>query len=249
MLFRRMFCRNFSEDDPRIFDRAVSLYVKNIVVGLFCTVFMMLFSYMQESLINSGVSCVLSFLCVFSAAFISVLLMYVPMIASIHRARIFSNWHALRSDVLSLSFKWATLRALLFSGFGYALISLPSYKAIIKIAFTVASFLGWQYMIFKAINIVCNMGSDEKIPLGKVITKKSDFFIETAMCTFGLLVAFPFIIEEYFFKEYGTISRWPEAQKILFSQNVPLLYTFFVLPFTICLACCCYHEALEYKNQ
>ncbi|MBQ2841173.1 MAG: hypothetical protein IJE70_07480 [Oscillospiraceae bacterium] len=141
------------------------------------------------------------------------------------------------------------MQALLFSGFSYFSVSLPSYNSIIKTAFAVTSFLGWQVMIFKAINIVCNIGSDEKIPLSKIIAKKTDYFVETAMCTFGLLIAFPFIIEDSFFTKYGTISRWPEAQKILFSQNVPLLYTFFVLPFTICLACCCYHEASEYKNQ
>lgn len=233
--------------EPRLVQQAFKLYPKNIAVGLFCSVFMMLFSYLQFVLIRNNLSLWLSAVLVFSAAFASVAFLYTPFVISVHRARITMLWRGISRDVLSLALFWAIIYSALFATLFYLLKLSVEPQAVILILFIMLLFIIWQLMLFKVITIVFNATAEDRaeVSLRSLFLANKAQFIEVVLCSFGVLVFLPYLVEQFFLRKYGYTSDWPAELKAEFSQNTPILIMFFAYPLIVFFAYSCICNAFK----
>jgi len=252
-MFRHFFNKILSsqapDSEPWLLNEAFKLYLKNIVVGLFCSVFMMLFPYLQFVLIRNNAPVPMSALLVFAAAFLSVAFLYTPFITSVHRARISKIWSAIWYEVLAIAIYWAFFHSALFL-FAYTTRHLcGEICAIVCILFLLLSIVFWQTMLFKLVLVIYKKTSEKslKISLFNLFTKNKALFMEAYIFNIGLLLFVPYFTEQFFLRKFGLTSDWSEEQKIEYSQNAPVLIMFLILPLTVILSYACMCNAVK-KN-
>lgn len=243
VLLGKMLDSHIPDTDPWLVKIANKVYFKNIAVSLFCSVFMVMSPYLQTQLIKNDMTFGISALVVFLMSFLSASFLYTPFITALHKARITRIWKNIRRDVSAMSVCYAGVFTTFFLALQYFSSAFPEANAIYKIVFTVLLFALWQIMLLKTSNIVCNAEAECRLQLRAVLSAKKAMFTEVALFNFGIMVVFLFLVEQYFFQQYGIMSDWSAEQKLLFSQNVPIIVAFFTYPYAVVLSYCCYSEA------
>lgn len=232
------------------------IYRKNIVVNLFFSALILLLPYLQYWLINKGVSVSLSVFCVFFAAFLSVVFVYVPFAISVHKAHITQLWKTVFGDALILAAQWAVICALLFSAMVYLLENALLPKVSVLIC-AVLMFIVWQVVILKAVNIVCN-ATDESgtgVSLFFVMKNNKRLFAVIFLCGAVFMLAIPIM---WGFKKQSNLAKYPEIENptaappselVLTANELTFAIIFLLIPMLVIAMHECYRVANKKNSQ
>lgn len=232
------------------------IYRKNIVVNLFFSALILLLPYLQYWLIKSSTSVFLSVFCVFFAAFLSVVFVYIPFAVSVHKAHITQLWKTLRRDSLILATQWAVICTLLF----YAMVYLLENAALPKVCVlmcAVLMFIVWQVVILKAVNIVCNATDegDTDVSLFSVIKNNKLFFFCVFLCGAVFMIAIPIM---WGAKKQSNLAKYPEIENptavppselVLTADELTFAEIFLLIPMLVIAMHECYRVVNEENSQ
>jgi len=230
--FNKILSSRFHDSEAWLLNEAFKLYLKNIVVGLFCSVFMMLFPYLQFVLIRDNISVPISALLVFAAAFLSAAFLYTPFIISVHRARISKIWSAIWHEVLATSVTYSMSHSVLYAIFYYTLTNSTFYRNILPLIFTISVFILYQLMLLKISLVVfnCEIAHSLRKTVLSVINSKRTLLAEMLFCGFSLLIIVPLLLERGYYYDNPFSTYWSFEKRSEFAHSVPILFVYFIFP-------------------
>ena len=242
-VFRKMINSRLPQNEPWILYEAIKLYKKNIATGLLFSAFMLLFPYLHFVLLRDSVPLHICAVLVFVGAFISLMFLYAPFLASIHRRKTSSRKKLAWSRISTNSLWWALVHSVIFTVFLFLCSSYPEHAPLIKILFSALLFTLYQIVLFQTAFIITESASETSF--FSLFIKRKALFIETFLLNIALLFSVPYFTEQYFLSQFSVFAEWPSEKQLAFARYMPILATFFIFPLPLVLSYICIQNSKE----